>query len=151
MRLLVDGDSCPANRRAILVKAGARIGEMPLFFVNEGINITSEGMRIISCRDADEELYAAYRAGDIAITRDLLLAERLLALLPQGGTGMIIDYCGRLLTPDALRERLSYRDALLSGALTQARGKDGSLRACVKAFADRLDRIISAASTREGT
>ena len=169
MRLLVDGDSCPADRRSIIATAARRLRACrksdataarrlrarrrksddtatALFFVQKDVALTVADLQMVRSADADSEIARRAADGDLIITRDLLLARQLL----RAHRVTIIDYCGRPLTADTIAPRLSYREALLSGALTSARGATGDLRKCKKQFADALDRIIRA-HAREGT
>lgn len=152
MRLMVDGDSCPADRRAIIANAANRIrassafrdhttnDEAVLFFVHKSVALSIPGICIMHAADADQALLTHCQANDVVITRDLLLAFKLLLTHEDM---QVIDYCGRPLNADSIRPRLSYRKALLSGEVKDPRGTRGDLSKCKKQFADSLDRIIT--------
>lgn len=145
MHLLVDGDSCPADRRTIIATAAHRLRHSTnrravLFFVHHSVTLSITGVRIIHSDDADQEILRRCAADDLVITRDLLLSEQLLRAR-HGVT--IIDYCGRALTAESIRPRLAYRSALLSDMVTHSRGEVGDLKKCRQQFADTVDRIIT--------
>lgn len=146
MRLLVDGDSCPADRRGLLIRAGIRIKSVPRFYINNKITLAVRGLTIIRCADADSSILRDSLSGDLIITRDVVLAQRSLARHQI----VAIDFCGRVFDVNSIKERLAYRAAVHADALVQLRGAVGSLTACRKAFADALDRIITKHLAREG-
>lgn len=155
-RLLIDGDSCPADRRATIANAANRLrassapprnhapdDAVALFFVHERVVLSIPGVRVMHGPDADQALLAHCRANDVVITRDLLLASQ---IVRTHQTVQVIDYCGRSLNADSIRPRLSYREALLAGKVKEPRGARGELAKCKKQFADSLDRIITHAT-----
>lgn len=82
MRIWVDGDSCPRELRKILLRGADRLGVGIFFVADRDINIRcGRGVEMIllpAGPDAvDSYIEARAAAGDLAVTRDILLAGRL--------------------------------------------------------------------------
>ena len=83
IRFLVDADSCAREARLILEKKSISLGIPLLFYANRNIPFSLESslfeMKI--CPDgadsADDLIVSECRSEDIVVTRDLLLAKRL--------------------------------------------------------------------------
>ena len=147
MKLLVDADSCPREARELVIRVSARRpGVRAVFAANRRIpgtkgrkNIT---MEICPPGDnsADDRLVELGEPGDLAVTRDLALAKR---LLEKGIT--VIDDRGRNFTQDNINELLSIR--LFTVAVAEAGlGREriaGYDRKNLKEFADSLDRRLT--------
>ena len=145
MKLLVDADSCPREARELALRAVRRRGIAAVFAANRAIpGIGGEGVSMEVCpageNAADDRIVELAEAGDLAVSRDLALAKRLL------GKGVcVIDDRGRAFTPDSINELLSLRDftvGLAENGLGVARTatygpKDRKL------FADSLDRQLT--------
>jgi uncharacterized protein YaiI (UPF0178 family) len=155
VKLLVDADSCPAAVRAIIQKRAAK-EHIPLHFAaNRPIPfdppyhpLVETGLFVMEIcpaeQDAaDDRLTALAQEGDIAITRDLFLAFRLIEKSVH-----TLDDRGRVFTEDNIRHYLSQR-----GFTAASIGKAGPLKTtpvygekAKKAFADSLDRLIASLS-----
>jgi uncharacterized protein YaiI (UPF0178 family) len=89
---------------------------------------------------ADDRIVVLAEPGDLAVTRDLALAKRLLEK-----DAVVVDDRGRVLTRDNINELLSLRDFVVGLAenglgveRTASYGKKER-----KAFADSLDRQLT--------
>jgi uncharacterized protein YaiI (UPF0178 family) len=89
---------------------------------------------------ADDRLVELAAPGDLAVSRDLALAKRLLEK-----NAVVIDDRGRLFTLDNINELLSLRDFSVglaeNGLGTERTASYGKKE--LKAFADSLDRQIT--------
>jgi uncharacterized protein YaiI (UPF0178 family) len=158
VKLFVDADSCPAPARLIIQKRAAR-ERMPLIFAaNRPIpfersynTLVEQGlfaMEVCPAQEdsADDRIAALAGSGDIAVTRDVPLACRLVAKGVR-----TLDDRGRVFTADNIRHYLSLRDF----NIVCAEGYGAPQRASSygekekKAFADSLDRIITCARPRD--
>jgi uncharacterized protein YaiI (UPF0178 family) len=89
---------------------------------------------------ADDRIVALARPGDLAVTRDLPLAAR---LVEAGVT--VVDDRGRVFTPENIREYRSLRDfkvSLAESGLGVERVVSYGKKE-LKTFADSLDRILT--------
>jgi uncharacterized protein YaiI (UPF0178 family) len=89
---------------------------------------------------ADDRLVALAQKGDIALTRDIPLASRLL----EAGAA-VLDDRGRIYTAENIRERLSLRDFTVGLA---ENGYDferspGYGKRELKGFADSFDKLVT--------
>jgi uncharacterized protein YaiI (UPF0178 family) len=145
MKILVDADSCPRPTREAILRAAQRTGVRAVFAANRPIpGIQGEGVGMELCPPgegaADDRLVALAEPGDLAITRDIPLAARLVA-----ATIRVIDDRGRVYTTENIRERLSLRDFMVD----LAQSGQGPVRTAaygkkeLKAFADGFDRELS--------
>jgi uncharacterized protein YaiI (UPF0178 family) len=157
VKLFVDADSCPAPVRKIIQKRAAR-EQIPLIFAaNRPIPfedayqlLVEQGLFVMELCPAetgaaDDRITVLAVKGDIAVTRDVPLAFRLV----EKGIHTLDDR-GRVFTADNIRHYLSLRNFIIycadsHGPLkrTSAYGEKEK-----KAFADSLDRIITCASPR---
>ena len=145
MKILVDADSCPRNARELALKAARRLGIRAVFAANRpvpGIGGENADMEICppSENSADDRLAQLAEPGDLAVSRDLALAKRLL----EKGCA-VIDDRGRVFSPENINELLSIRnftvglaESGLGAERTAAYGKRES-----KSFADSLDRQLA--------
>ena len=144
MKILVDADSCPKAARELILRTALRRKIHAVFAANRLIpGICGENIVMDICPDvensADNRLAEIAETGDLAISRDLALAKR---LLEKGA--VVIDDRGRVFSRDSINELLSLRDFTvglakcgLGGERTANYGKKES-----KAFADALDRQL---------
>jgi uncharacterized protein YaiI (UPF0178 family) len=110
MKILVDADSCPPAARELVLRAAARTGIRAVFAANRpipGIDGEYAAMAICSAGEgaADDQLAALAQPGDLALTRDIPLAARLL----EAGAE-VLDDRGRIFTAENIREKLSMRN-----------------------------------------
>ena len=149
MKLLVDADSCPAAARAIIQRRAAK-ENIPLYFAaNRPIpfdpsyhSLVKTGLFVtevcpVEKNAADDRLAALAEKGDIAVTRDIPLAFRLVEKNVH-----TLDDRGRIFTQDNIRYCLSLRNfnIAVAGRPERAASYGGKEK---KTFADSLDRIIT--------
>lgn len=145
MKIFVDADSCPRPSRDLVLRASARTGIRAVFAANRPIpGISGDTARMEVCppgdNSADNRIVELARPGDLAVTRDIPLASRLV----EAGV-CVIDDRGRLYTRENIRERLSLRDFMVDLAesgLGMERIPSYGKRE-LKAFADGFDRILT--------
>ncbi|GHV86297.1 UPF0178 protein [Spirochaetia bacterium] len=145
MNILVDADSCPAAARELVLRAAKRSGVTAVFAANRVIpGITGEYAHMLVCPGkegaADDRLAALAQRGDLAVTRDVPLAARLL----EAGAA-VLDDRGRIYTAENIRERLSLRDftvGLAENGYDFERSNSYGKRE-LKAFADSFDRLLT--------
>ncbi|MGA2547271.1 MAG: DUF188 domain-containing protein [Rectinemataceae bacterium] len=135
----------PARFRAVFVAArmppldlGPGVKAMDVSKQSEGsgeAKINSEGL-------ADDRMVASAEPGDLAVTRDMPLAER----LAEKGLRVLNDR-GEVFTADNARERRSLRDRAVElralGLVPESPRRSGWGPRELKAFADALDREIA--------
>jgi uncharacterized protein YaiI (UPF0178 family) len=152
VKLLVDADSCPAATRAIIQKRAAK-ENIPLHFAaNRPIPfdrpyhpLVETGLFVMEVcpvekNAADDRIAALAQEGDIAITRDIPLAFRLVEKNVH-----TLDDRGRIFTLDNVRYYLSLRNfnIAIAGRTERAVSYGGKEK---KTFADSFDRIITSVS-----
>jgi uncharacterized protein YaiI (UPF0178 family) len=145
MKIFVDADSCPAAARNVIIRAAQRTGLAADFAANRVIPIPESPSFVMElCPDspdaADDRIVSLAQKGDLAITRDVGLAKRLVE-----NNVNVLDDRGRLFTKDNIGELYSIRCFRVglaeSGAeivRTAAYGKKE-----LKLFADSFDRILN--------
>jgi uncharacterized protein YaiI (UPF0178 family) len=144
MKILVDADSCPRDARELILRTAARRGIEAVFAANRTIpGLDGENVSLEICpageNSADNRLVELASSGDLAISRDLALAKR---LLEKDVT--VIDDRGRVFARENINELLSLRNFVVGLAengldfeRTASYGKKER-----KTFADSLDRQI---------
>ena len=110
LRIFVDADSFPLKAREMVLRFSARLGIKTVFAANRAIpGIESElcSVEICPMEEGAADNYIAEHAmpGDLALTRDLPLAERLV----EAGI-RVLDDRGRVFTNENIRELRSLRD-----------------------------------------
>ncbi|MDR0400955.1 MAG: DUF188 domain-containing protein [Treponema sp.] len=153
MKILVDADSCPRPARELVLRTAGRRGLTAVFAANRPIPGV-EGPNAIMERcppgegAADDRIAALALAGDLVVTRDIPLAERLV----KRGV-YVLDDRGRVYTGENIRERLSLRNFMVnladSGLGPERIAVYG--RKELKAMADSLDRILAKLNPPPGT
>lgn len=144
MKIYVDADGFPRAAKEILIRAALRLGVPVLFVANKPFRqerstlisslLVPEGPDI-----ADDRIAGLAQPGDLVITADIPLADRVVS---KGA--FALNPRGILYTEENVKERLAVRDLLSElrdgGVLTggpPAFGKRDS-----QAFADQLDRFL---------
>ncbi|MDR2803880.1 MAG: DUF188 domain-containing protein [Treponema sp.] len=145
MRILVDADSCPANTRRVILKAAEKRRIQAVFAANRLIpGITGQFTAMALCSNgsgaADDYIVESAESGDIAITRDIPLASR---LVDKGIA--VIDDRGRIFTRDNIRAHLSVRDFQVELAMTGTviPRTAGYGEKELKMFSDSFDRLLT--------
>jgi uncharacterized protein len=143
MKILVDADSCPKPARDLVLRRAVKLNIRIIFAANRPIpDASGAEMEICSTVDnaADDRIVELSEPGDIAITRDVPLAKRLVEKDIN-----VLDDRGRVFTKNNINELLSLRnftvglaDNGLEFERTATYGKKE-----LKTFADSLDRILT--------
>lgn len=144
MNIFVDADSCPAAAREIVLRAAARRGIAAFFAANRPIPGIDGRAEMLLCPAsegaADNRIAGLALPGDLAVTRDVPLAARLVA----AGVSALDDR-GRVYTADNIGERLSLRNftvGLAESGVEYERTRSYGKRE-LKAFADSIDRMLA--------
>jgi uncharacterized protein YaiI (UPF0178 family) len=145
MKILVDADSCPRPARELVLRSAARTGITAIFAANRpipGIGGTEAVMELCPKGEgaADDRIVELAVPGDLAVTRDIPLAGRLV----EAGI-LVMDDRGQVYTRENIRERLSLRDFMVDLAengLGLARIASYGKKE-LKTFADSFDRNLN--------
>ena len=143
MRILVDADSCPREAREMVLRFSARLGIKAIFAANRPIPGPSTAQMEICPPgegSADNRIVELSRPGDLIVSRDLPLAERLV------DSGLaVMDDRGRVFTKENIRQLRSLRDFSVnlaeSGLGAERIASYG--RKELNAFAKSLDRELN--------
>jgi len=144
MKILVDADSCPKGARELTLKTATRRGIPAVFAANRPIpGIGGENVTMEICppgdNAADNRMVELAEPGDLAISRDLALAKRLLEK-----NVAVIDDRGRVFSRDSINELLSLRNFVVglaeNGMGVERIANYGKKER--KTFADSLDRQL---------
>ena len=148
MKILLDADSCPRAAREIVLRRAKKSNIRLIYAANRLIPAADSEeskfieMEICPVTDnaADDRIVELAEKGDLAITRDVPLAKRLV----EKGIS-VLDDRGRIFTENNINELLSLRNfavGLADNGFDIERianyGKKES-----KNFADSLDRILT--------
>jgi uncharacterized protein YaiI (UPF0178 family) len=142
MQILLDADSCPKQVRELILRSSQRLKVPVVFAANRPIPGRGAAMEVCPAGEgsADDRIVQLAVPGDLAITRDLPLAERLVEKQIN-----VMDDRGRIYTKDNIKYYRSLRDFSVSLAhnnmgierIANYDKKD------LKKFADSLDRILN--------
>ena len=110
MIIWVDADSCPRQIREVVSRAALRLKIKTFFVANRKIpfpgNAYTQGVQVPAKEgSADSYIVQKSSQGDLAITRDIPLADSLLEK-----SLIVLNDRGDVYTPDNIKERLSIRD-----------------------------------------
>jgi hypothetical protein len=144
MRIYVDADGFPKAAKDILIRSALRLGVPVVFVANKPIRhgmselisslIVPEGPDV-----ADDRITELVVPGDLVVTADIPLADRVVA---RGA--FALNPRGKLYTEDNIKDRLAMRDLLSElrddGMMTGGPSSFG--RKDCQAFADQLDRFL---------
>ncbi|GHU31388.1 UPF0178 protein [Spirochaetia bacterium] len=145
MKIVVDSDSCPRLAREIVVRASQRTGIRAFFVANRvipGIQGGTVFMEVCAPEPgaADDRIVELAEPGDIAVTRDIPLAHRLIE-----ASVLTVDDRGRVFTKENIRNLLSIRNFVV-GLAENGLGPERIAhytRKEVKIFADSFDRLLA--------
>ena len=145
MKILVDADSCPALVRNLVQRAAARTKTKAIFAANRiipGIGGAYSEMLICPAKEgsADNCLAALALPGDLALTRDIPLAARLI----QAGAA-VLDDRGGIYTQENIREKLSLRNFTVGMAENgyEFERNPGYGKKELKTFAASFDKLLT--------
>lgn len=151
MKILVDADACPQAVKQILFKAAFRTQCQLVLVANQAVSAPKDPciatVRVSQGADiADDYIVDHVIAGDLVITADIPLADRVIdkraaALNPRG----------EFYTKENIRQRLSVRDflhELRANGVNTGGSKPLSAQE-IKLFADALDRYLTHTKMRE--
>ncbi len=144
MRIYVDADGFPRAAKEILIRAVLRLRVPMVFVANKPVRYDSselisslvvpEGPDI-----ADDRIAELAAPGDLVVTADIALADRVVA---KGA--FALNPRGKLYTEENIKDRLAIRDLLSElrdGGLITG-GPPAFGRKDRQAFADQLDRFL---------
>ncbi|TFH43597.1 MAG: YaiI/YqxD family protein [Chrysiogenales bacterium] len=146
MKIYLDADASPVAVREILYRASERL-KVPLVLVaNTPLKIPqSSAISFVHVSagfdEADDWITGMVEDGDLVITEDVPLADRVVS---RGG--FVITTRGKLYTRDTIKERLVMRDLMeeLRGSGIDTGGPAPFSPRDRNAFAACLDRFLSA-------
>jgi uncharacterized protein len=144
MQIFIDADAFPNVIADILIKASLRLNVVLIFVANKPLRLEkSANMSLILVPEgpdaADDRIAQLVQPGDLVITADIPLADRVVAK-----KAFVIDPRGKLYTEDNIKERLAMRDLLnelrdngmMTGGPAEFSTKDR------RAFANQLDSFL---------
>lgn len=147
MKIWVDADSCPVRIRQITAKAGERLKLPVIFVANREIPVPKgENIRMVVTENTEQaaDLYITENSaeGDLAITRDILLAK----LLVDKGLYVINDR-GTIFTRDNINTYLSARNFMYelqaNGLAPEKTASFGKKE--IQKFSNLLDSLLTKA------
>ncbi|MDA3834829.1 MAG: DUF188 domain-containing protein [Spirochaetales bacterium] len=145
MKILIDADSCPRQIRSIIIKAARRV-EREALFAADRILSDCNGDYVVMVKvppgddHADDEVAKRAQPGDLVITRDVILASRVVK------AGCIaVDDRGGVYTRENMAERLSVRNAMKNfreaGVFSERHRPIGKKE--IQLFANALDSLLT--------
>jgi uncharacterized protein YaiI (UPF0178 family) len=152
MQIWVDGDACPKVIKDILFRAAERM-QIPLILVANKLLWTPPSPFVRALRVprgfdvADREIVEKVQAGDLVVTADIPLASAVI-----GRDAHALDPRGVLYTKDNIHERLAVRNLMdqLRASGVETSGPAPWSPGDSHAFANQLDRLLSAHGKRDG-
>jgi uncharacterized protein len=145
MTIYVDADAFPRQIRDVLLRASKRLSIPVTFVANRYVRLPPS--ELLTCEvapegpdQADDRIVELVETGDLVITADVPLADR---VINEGAHAL--DPRGVLYTPDNIKERLATRDLmadLRDGGLVTG-GPSSFGKRNVQSFADGLNRFLT--------
>ena len=144
MKIYIDADGFPRAAKEILLRAALRLGVPLVFVANKPVRrepsplisslLVPEGPDI-----ADDRIVELAEPGDLVITTDIPLADRVVS---KGA--FALNPRGKLYTEENVKERLAVRDLLseLRDGGMMTGGPPAFGKKDCQAFADQLDRFL---------
>jgi uncharacterized protein YaiI (UPF0178 family) len=145
MKIFVDADSCPRLVRDLVLRTAKKRRIETVFAANRQIPGIEGGFAVMElcgteADAADNRIVELAQKGDIVITRDVPLANRLVER-----ELAVLDDRGRVYTKENIREYLSIRNFTVNlaenGFIFDR--KTGYSKKELKTFADNFDKILS--------
>jgi len=145
MRLYIDGDALPNLLKPIILRTIDRVGIPAIVIANKKINIgTSKLIKYIIVEQgsdkADDLIVDMVKSGDLIITADIPLADRVISKQAHA-----IDHRGTLYSSENIKQYLAMRNLMEeirdSGEMT--RGPKPFNKKDVHAFANQLHAFVS--------
>lgn len=145
MKILVDADAFPNALKEILLRAVLKRQITTVFIANKKISVPHEpyiSMEIVAQGpdEADHRIAELSEAGDLVITADIPLADRIVA---KGALGL--DPRGTIYDENNIKHLLAMRNLMEelrnNGEITGGPSAIGEKT--VRAFADGLNKILS--------
>jgi len=143
VKILVDADSCPREARELVIKRAKKLNIPLVFAANRQIPGCEETRMEICSADensADNRIVELAEKNDLAVTRDVPLAKRLIEK-----EVFVLDDRGRVFTANNINEMLSFRNfavGLADNGLEIIRTANYGKKE-LKLFADSLDRLLT--------
>ncbi len=145
MKLFVDGDAFPNLLKPILLRAIERLGLQTYVVANKRVSIgKSEHISYIvveaGADEADHKIVEMVQEGDLVITADIPLADRLISK-----SAHAIDHRGELYSVDNIKQYLAMRNLMESiresGEMT--RGPAPFSQKDAHEFANQLHKFLT--------
>ncbi len=147
MTLFIDGDAFPNLLKPIILKAIERLQLKTYILANKKINIgNSKYVEYIivaqGADEADHQIVQMVKEGDLVITADIPLADRVISQ-----NAHAIDHRGELYSEDNIKPYLSMRNFMqeLRDAGEMTKGPKAFGEKDVRAFANQLNAFLSKA------
>ncbi len=145
MRIYVDADGFPRPAKDILIRAAQRLCVPVVFVANKPVHREpSEWISSLIVPDgpdiADDRIAELAAPGDLVITADIPLADR---VITKGA--VVLDPRGNLYTEENIKDRLAMRDLLSElrdGGLMTGGPPTFGRKDC-QSFANQLDRLLT--------
>lgn len=144
MKIYVDADGFPNAAKALLIRAALRV-QVPLIFVaNKPLrhepSVLISGLTVPEGPDvADDRIVELVEPGDLVITADIPLADRVVA---KGASAL--NYRGKLYSEENIKDSLAMRNLMSDlregGMMTGGPAAFGK-KDC-QAFINQLDRFL---------
>ncbi len=145
MKIYVDADACPTAVKDILVRAAIRTQLKIIFVANQPVKLPQSeniAMLIVEAGPdiADDKIVELAKAGDLVVSEDIPLADRVIAK----GT-FVITTRGGLFTKENIKQRLATRDLLndLRSAGVETGGPAQFSQKDIRNFANQFDRFLT--------
>ncbi|MBN1967978.1 MAG: YaiI/YqxD family protein [Candidatus Delongbacteria bacterium] len=145
MKLFIDGDALPNGLKPILLKAINRVGIETFVVANKRISLgASKFVNYIivglGADEADDKIVEMVLDGDLVITADIPLADRVLTKCAHA-----IDHRGGVFTPNDIKHYLSLRNFMqeLRESGEQTNGPTPFSKKDIHEFANKLNQIFT--------
>lgn len=144
MKIFVDNDACPIVIREIIMKTAERLKIETVFVANQFLRIKSSVIKSIVVPQgadvADDRIVDMVEAGDLVITADIPLADR---VVERGG--FALSPRGYMYTAENIKQRLGMRNFMeeLRSADVNTGGSAPFSNKDKQNFASQFDKFIN--------